>query len=74
MPNYVNQGSHICLVDVGVGEQLGGVRLVLDEDAALQQALLLGRHYEVMRLVLQDDGEITNIISCQLLIVMLTHV
>ena len=74
MPNYVNQGSHICLVDVGVGEQLGGVRLVLDEDAALQQALLLGRHHEVVRLVLRDDGEITNIISCQLLIVMLTHV
>ena len=74
MPNYVNQGSHICLVDVGVGEQLGGVRLVLDEDAALQQALLLGCHHKVVRLVLRDDGEITNIISCQSLIVMLTHV
>ena len=42
------------LVDVGVGEQLDSVGLVLDEDAALQQALLLRRHHEVVSLVLQD--------------------
>ena len=42
------------LVDVGVGEQLDGVGLVLDEDAALQQALLLRRHHKVVSLVLQD--------------------
>ena len=41
------------LVDVGVGQQLGSVGLVLDEDAALQQALLLRRHHEVVCLVLQ---------------------
>ena len=54
LPGVVEEGL---LVDVGRGEELGRVRLVLDEDALLQQTLLFGSHDEVMGLVLKSEGK-----------------
>ena len=51
------------LVDVGGGEELGSVGFVVDEHAALQQALLLGSHHEVVSLVLGNKVKCGHIWS-----------